>query len=78
MPRNIRRPIATWRYRVHASGRTLAEPVHYDGRAETEALKRRYAVWLAGAEPRPIVHQRGERGTKNGGGGGGYADRSRS
>ena len=27
-------------YRVHAAGRTLAEPVHYDGRAETEALKR--------------------------------------
>ena len=35
-------------YRVHAAGRTLAEPVHYDGRAETEALKRRYAEWLAG------------------------------
>ena len=36
-------------YRVHAAGRTLAEPVHYDGRNETEALKRRYAEWLAGA-----------------------------
>ena len=35
-------------YRVHASGRTLAEPVHYDGRPETEALKARYAAWLAG------------------------------
>jgi SnoaL-like domain len=35
-------------YRVHAAGRSLAEPVHYDGRAETEALKRRYAEWLAG------------------------------
>ena len=35
-------------YRVHAAGRTLAEPVHYDGRAETEALKARYAEWLAG------------------------------
>ncbi|MBX9824222.1 MAG: nuclear transport factor 2 family protein [Xanthobacteraceae bacterium] len=35
-------------YRVHAAGRTLAEPVHYDGRPETEALKARYAVWLAG------------------------------
>jgi hypothetical protein len=35
-------------YRVHASGRALAEPVHYDGRPETEALKARYAVWLAG------------------------------
>jgi SnoaL-like domain len=35
-------------YRVIASGRTLAEPVHYDGRAETEALKTRYAAWLAG------------------------------
>ena len=30
-------------YRVHAAGRTLAEPVHYDGRPETEALKARYA-----------------------------------
>jgi hypothetical protein len=36
-------------YRVAASGRALAEPVHYDGRAETEALKRRYAEWLSGA-----------------------------
>ena len=35
-------------YRVYAAGRTLAEPVHYDGRAETEALKKRYADWLAG------------------------------
>ena len=35
-------------YRVYAAGRTLAEPVHYDGRAETEALKARYAAWLAG------------------------------
>jgi hypothetical protein len=34
-------------YRVHAAGRSLAEPVHYDGRAETETLKRRYADWLA-------------------------------
>jgi hypothetical protein len=34
---------------VAAAGRTLAEPVHYDGRAETEALKRRYAEWLSGA-----------------------------
>ena len=30
-------------YRVHAAGRALAEPVHYDGRPETEALKARYA-----------------------------------
>jgi hypothetical protein len=36
-------------YRVHAAGRTLAEPVHYDGRPETEALKQRYAAWVAGA-----------------------------
>ena len=36
-------------YRVHAAGRTLAEPVHYDGRPETEELKRRYATWLKGA-----------------------------
>ena len=35
-------------YRVHAAGRTLAEPVHHDGRPETEALKARYANWLAG------------------------------
>jgi len=33
-------------YRVEAAGRALAEPVHYDGRAETEALKARYAKWL--------------------------------
>jgi len=35
-------------YRVAAAGRALAEPVHYDGRTETEALKKRYADWLAG------------------------------
>ena len=35
-------------YRVAAAGRALAEPVHYDGRPETEALKARYASWLAG------------------------------
>lgn len=35
-------------YRVHAAGRALAEPVHYDGRPETEALKARYATWFAG------------------------------
>jgi hypothetical protein len=35
-------------YRVAAAGRALAEPVHYDGRAETEALKKRYAAWLDG------------------------------
>ena len=34
--------------RVEAAGRGLAEPVHYDGRAETEAFKARYAEWLAG------------------------------
>ena len=34
-------------YRVEAAGRSLAEPVHYDGRAETEALKVRYKEWLA-------------------------------
>jgi hypothetical protein len=38
-------------FRVHAAGRALAEPVHYDGRAETEDLKRRYAEWLKGASP---------------------------
>ena len=31
-----------------AAGRSLAEPVHYDGRPETEALKARYADWLKG------------------------------
>ena len=35
-------------YRVVAAGRALAEPVHYDGRVETEALKARYADWLSG------------------------------
>jgi hypothetical protein len=35
-------------YRVQAAGRALAEPVHYDGRPETEALKARYADWLKG------------------------------
>jgi len=35
-------------YRVNAAGRALAEPVHYDGRPETEALKARYAEWLRG------------------------------
>jgi hypothetical protein len=36
-------------YRVQAAGRALAEPVHFDGRPETEALKARYAAWLNGA-----------------------------
>lgn len=35
-------------YRVNAAGRSLAEPVHHDRRPETEALKARYAEWLAG------------------------------
>jgi hypothetical protein len=35
-------------YRVRAAGRALCEPVHYDGRPETEALKARYGQWLAG------------------------------
>jgi hypothetical protein len=35
-------------YRVAAAGRSLAEPVHYDGRNETGELKARYAEWLAG------------------------------
>jgi hypothetical protein len=35
-------------YRVHAAGRSLAEPVHYDGRPETEALKAGYAAWRDG------------------------------
>jgi len=35
-------------YRVNAAGRALAEPVHYDGRPETEALKARYGEWLRG------------------------------
>jgi SnoaL-like domain len=33
-------------YRVTAAGRALANPVHYDGLAETEALKARYDTWL--------------------------------
>ena len=33
--------------KLDQAGRSLAEPVHYDGRPETEALKRRYAEWLA-------------------------------
>lgn len=35
-------------YRVNAAGRTLANPVHYDGLPETEALKARYDAWLGG------------------------------
>ncbi len=35
-------------YRVLAAGRTLANPVHYDGLPETEALKARYDAWLSG------------------------------
>jgi hypothetical protein len=35
-------------YRVLAAGRTLANPVHYDGLPETEALKARYDAWLGG------------------------------
>jgi hypothetical protein len=45
---NYPAPYRYMAYRVLASGRPLAEPVHYDGRPETEALKRRYAEWLAG------------------------------
>ena len=33
-------------YRVNAAGRALANPVHYDGLPETEALKARYDAWL--------------------------------
>lgn len=36
-------------YRVNAAGRTLANPVHYDGLAETESLKSRYEAWLGGS-----------------------------
>ena len=35
-------------FRVLAAGRALAEPVHHDGRAETEALRARYIAWLDG------------------------------
>jgi hypothetical protein len=42
------KPYRYMAYRVHAAGRALAEPVHYDGRPETETLKARYARWLAG------------------------------
>ena len=33
-------------YRILAAGRELANPVHYDGLADTEALKARYDTWL--------------------------------
>jgi len=33
-------------YRVTAAGRALANPVHYDGLADTETLKARYDTWL--------------------------------
>jgi SnoaL-like domain len=33
-------------FRVAAAGGALAEPVHRDGRPETEALQARYAAWL--------------------------------
>jgi len=42
---------AAYRYmafRVLAAGRSLAEPVHYDGTPETEALRARYRAWLNG------------------------------
>jgi hypothetical protein len=42
------KPYRYMAYRVHAAGRALAEPVHYDGRPETEALKARYAAWRSG------------------------------
>ena len=35
-------------YRIVAAGRALAEPIHYDGRAETEAFKASNAAWVAG------------------------------
>jgi hypothetical protein len=34
--------------RLASAGRPLAEPVHYDGVAHTDALVARYAKWLAG------------------------------
>ena len=42
------KPYRYMAYRVHAAGRSLAEPVHYDGRPETDAMKVRYADWLKG------------------------------
>jgi hypothetical protein len=42
---------AAYRYmafRVLAAGRSLAEPVHHAGRAETAALRARYSSWLDG------------------------------
>jgi hypothetical protein len=45
---NFPAPYRYMGYRVEAAGRALAEPVHYDGRPETEALKARYAAWLKG------------------------------
>ena len=35
-------------YRLAAAGRSLAEPVHYDGARATEALRARYDAWLDG------------------------------
>jgi hypothetical protein len=35
-------------FRLAAAGRPLAEPVHYDGAAHTDALRARYATWLRG------------------------------
>jgi len=34
-------------FRVEAAGRSLAEPVHYDGAPHTTALYRSYDSWLA-------------------------------
>ena len=45
---NYPKPYRYMAYRVHAAGRSLAEPVHYDGRPETDALKARYTEWLQG------------------------------
>lgn len=47
-PERFPAPYRYMGFRVEAAGRALAEPVHYDGRAETEALKARFAQWIGG------------------------------
>jgi SnoaL-like domain len=42
-------------YRISAAGGTLAMPVLCDGMAETDALRARYAKWLAEAVPSETV-----------------------
>jgi len=48
---DVERFPAPYRYmafRVLAAGRALADPIHYDGSPDTEALYARYRAWLGG------------------------------